>query len=155
MQKLNFPSFDLRLKNSENKLAIFDVIRKKFVLLTPEEWVRQHVIHFLIIEKNYPTSLISVEKVVKINGMNKRYDIAIFKPNGTIDVLIECKAPEVNITQDTFDQIARYNFQLRANYLFVTNGLNHYYCQMDYDEMRYVFLKTLPSYQRISNKEQQ
>ncbi|MEC4113906.1 type I restriction enzyme HsdR N-terminal domain-containing protein [Myroides pelagicus] len=146
MQKLNFSAYEFRVKNSENKLAIFDVIRKKFVLLTPEEWVRQHVVHFLHKERNYPLSLISVEKVVKVNGMNKRYDVVVFKPNGSIDILVECKAPEVKITQETFDQIARYNFQLRANYLFVTNGLSHYFCAMDYEKSAYVFLRELPLY---------
>lgn len=146
MQKLNFPQFEFRFKNSENKLAIFDVIRKKFILLTPEEWVRQHVIHTLIHIKNYPTSLIGVENVVKINGMNKRYDLVVFNPNGSINILIECKAPEVKITQDTFDQIARYNFQLRANLLYVTNGLGHFFCKMDYNNNKYIFLKDLPTY---------
>ncbi|MDM1045016.1 type I restriction enzyme HsdR N-terminal domain-containing protein [Myroides sp. 1354] len=146
MQRLNFPSFNFRFKNSENKIAIFDVIRKKFILLTPEEWVRQHVVRELMENKGYPISLISVEKIVKINGMNKRYDVVVFKPNGTIAILIECKAPSVAITQQTFDQIARYNFQLRADYLYVTNGLNHYFCQMDYEKESYFFLKSLPNY---------
>ncbi|SHL29753.1 type I restriction enzyme HsdR N-terminal domain-containing protein [Myroides odoratimimus] len=146
MQRLNFPPFDFRFKNSENKLSIFDVIRKKFIQLTPEEWVRQHVVHDLIYTKGYPLSLISVEKVVRINGMTKRYDVVIFRPNGEIFMLIECKAPEIKITQTTFDQIARYNFQLRSTYLYVTNGLNHYYCQMDYENSKYVFLRELPNY---------
>lgn len=146
MQRLNFPSFNFRFKNSENKIAIFDIIRKKFILLTPEEWVRQHAIHDLIENKGYPKSLISVEKIVKINGMNKRYDGVIFKPNGQINILIECKAPSIVIDQSTFDQIARYNFQLRADYLYVTNGLQHYYCQMDYDKETYYFLPSLPNY---------
>ncbi|SDH95337.1 type I restriction enzyme HsdR N-terminal domain-containing protein [Myroides phaeus] len=146
MQRLNFLSFDFRFKNSENKLSIFDVIRKKFILLTPEEWVRQHVVHDLLYVKKYPISLISVEKVVRINGMTKRYDVVVFKPNGEIAILIECKAPQINITQQTFDQIARYNFQLRADFLYVTNGLNHYYCKMDYEQSKYIFLKNLPDY---------
>lgn len=146
MQVLNFPLFEFRFKNSENKLSIFDVIRKKFVLLTPEEWVRQHVVHELLYIKNYPLSLLSVERVVKVNTMSKRYDAVIYKPNGQIALLVECKAPHVKITQDTFDQIARYNFQLRADYLYVTNGLEHYFCQMDYVNNRYVFLRSLPNY---------
>ena len=146
MQRLNFPSFDFRFKNSENKISIFDVIRKKFILLTPEEWVRQHVVHDLIQIKGYPVSLINVEKIVRINGMNKRYDVVVFKPNGEIAVLVECKAPSVGITQQTFDQIARYNFQLRAEHLYVTNGMDHYYCQMDYEKECYSFLRSLPNY---------
>ncbi|CCG53914.1 Protein of unknown function [Flavobacterium indicum GPTSA100-9 = DSM 17447] len=146
MQNLNFNSYSFRLKNSENKVYIFDAIRKKFLVLTPEEWVRQHTIQFLIQELNYPISLINVEKIVKINGMNKRYDIVVFNSNGSIEIIIECKAPEVQITQATFDQIARYNFILQANYLMVTNGLNHYFCQMDFENENYTFLKDLPAY---------
>ena len=146
MQNLNFNSYSFRLKNSENKVYIFDAIRKKFLVLTPEEWVRQHTIQFLIQELNYPISLINVEKIVKINGMNKRYDIVVFNSNGSIEIIIECKAPEVQITQATFDQIARYNFILQANYLMVTNGLNHYFCQMDFENENYMFLKDLPAY---------
>lgn len=146
MQKLNFNNYSFRLKNSENKVYIFDAIRKIFLVLTPEEWVRQHTLQFLIQELNYPISLINVEKTIKINGMNKRYDIVVFNPNGSIKIIIECKAPEVQITQATFDQIARYNFILQANYLMVTNGLNHYFCQMDFENENYMFLKDLPAY---------
>ncbi|MBB1150125.1 MULTISPECIES: type I restriction enzyme HsdR N-terminal domain-containing protein [unclassified Myroides] len=152
MQRLNFPSFDFRFKNSENKISIFDVIRKKFILLTPEEWVRQHVVHDLMVVKGYPISLISVEKIVKINGMNKRYDVVVFRPNGEIEVLVECKAPSVAITQQTFDQIARYNFQLRATHLYVTNGLQHYFCQMDYEKESYFFLRALPNYSSLKTE---
>ncbi|WP_264549581.1 type I restriction enzyme HsdR N-terminal domain-containing protein [Flavobacterium sp. N2820] len=146
MQKLNFPVYSFRFKNSENKVSIFDEIRKKFILLTPEEWVRQHVIQFLLQEKKYPKSLINVEKLIKINDLNKRYDGVVFQPNGEIFLLIECKAPEVPISQHTFDQIARYNLVLKAKYLMVTNGLNHYFCQMDFENEKYVFLKELPEY---------
>ena len=146
MQNLNFPSYTFRFKNSENKMAIFDEIRKKFVVLTPEEWVRQHVVQYLLLEKKYPKSLINVEKLVKVNGLNKRYDIVVFQPNGEIFMLIECKAPEVPISQQTFDQIARYNLQLNAQFLMVTNGLNHYFCQMDFENEKYVFLKEAPEY---------
>ncbi|HLT53492.1 MAG TPA: type I restriction enzyme HsdR N-terminal domain-containing protein [Flavobacteriaceae bacterium] len=146
MQELNFPKFSFRFKNSENKLAIFDEIRKKFVVLQPEEWVRQHCIHYLIQLKKYPKSLINVEKMLKINNLTKRYDIVIFNPDGSIELIVECKAPNIAITQDTFDQIARYNLVLKANYLMVTNGLNHYYCQMDYDNQSYKFLETIPNY---------
>ena len=147
MIKLNFPNYSFRFKNSENKVAIFDEIRKKFVVLTPEEWVRQHVVQYLLLEKKYPKSLINVEKLVKVNGLNKRYDIVVFQPNGEIFLLIECKAPEVPISQSTFDQIAQYNMTLQSNYLMVTNGLNHYFCQMDNENEKYQFLNELPDYQ--------
>lgn len=144
MQKLNFPEYSFRFKNSENKVLIFDEIRKKFVALTPEEWVRQHVVKFLLDEKKYPKSYINVEKNIKINGLTKRYDIVIFNPDGSIFLLVECKAPEVSITQNVFNQIARYNLKLNAQYLMVTNGLNNYFCQMDFENEKYIFLKELP-----------
>jgi hypothetical protein len=146
MQKLNFPIYSFRFKNSENKVAIFDEIRKKFIILTPEEWVRQHVVKFLIEEKKYPKSYINVEKLIKVNGLNKRYDVVIFQPNGALSLLVECKAPEIKITQTTFDQIARYNMTLKADYLMVTNGLNHYFCKMDFENEKYTFLEELPEF---------
>jgi len=148
MQKLNFSDYSFRFKNSENKVSIFDSVRKKFILLTPEEWVRQHVVAFLVVEKKYPKALINVEKVVKVNGMNKRYDIVVFNSDGSIFLLIECKAPEVKVDQKTFDQIARYNLSLNAQYLMVTNGLNHYFCEMDFGNEKYTFLKELPEFKR-------
>ncbi len=147
MQKLHFPTYRFRFKNSENKIAIFDEIRKKFILLTPEEWVRQHIIQFLLQEKRYPKSHINVEKIIKINSLNKRYDIVVYEPNGELFLLIECKAPDVKISQQTFDQIARYNLVLNAKYLMVSNGLNHYFCQMDFENEKYIFLEELPSFE--------
>ncbi|UPQ79099.1 type I restriction enzyme HsdR N-terminal domain-containing protein [Flavobacterium azooxidireducens] len=149
MQKLNFPDFSFRFKNSENKVLVFDEIRKKFIVLTPEEWVRIHVVQFLMIEKNYPKSLINVEKVIKINGLIKRYDVVVFQPNGNIFLVVECKQPNVPISQTVFDQIARYNLTLKANYLMVTNGLNHYFCQMDFEKESYLFLNDIPNYNSI------
>lgn len=146
MQKLNFPTFTFRFKNSENKVAIFDEIRKKFIILTPEEWVRQHVTQYLLQEKKYPKSYINVEKLIKINDLTKRYDLVVFQPDGTLFLLVECKAPEVKVTQQTFDQIARYNLTLKAKYLMVTNGLNHYFCEMDFENEKYVFLEQLPDF---------
>ncbi len=148
LQELNFPEFSFRFKNSENKVSIFDCIRKKFVILQPEEWVRQHCVRYLMEVKSYPISLINVEKELTINDLKKRYDIVIFNPNGSIHIIVECKAPKINITQSTFDQIARYNTELNASYLMVTNGLNHYYCQMDFENERYQFLKDIPEYAR-------
>jgi len=147
MQKLNFPQYTFRFKNSENKIAAFDEIRKKFVILTPEEWVRMHVVQYLISEKKFPKSLINVEKQLKIGKRIKRYDVVVFNSEGKVNIIIECKAPSVKITQDTFDQIARYNMSLDATYLMVTNGLQHFYCQLDYELEKYHFLKSLPEYQ--------
>ncbi|UMB61551.1 type I restriction enzyme HsdR N-terminal domain-containing protein [Lutibacter sp. A80] len=150
MQQLNLPTYKFRIKSSENKFFIFDIIRKKYVVLTPEEWVRQHFVWFLIEEKNYPISLIAVEKKLSINNLTKRTDILIFNANGEPDIIVECKAPSVKITQDTFDQIARYNLKLNANYLITTNGLEHFYCKMNFKDECYDFLRTIPSYKKQS-----
>lgn len=146
MQKLCFPEYQFRFKSSENKISIFDRIRKKFIVLTPEEWVRQHTIQYLIEQKRYPESLINVEKVIKVNDLTKRYDIIVFHSNGKINLIVECKAPQITITQETFDQIARYNLTLDADYLMITNGLEHFYCNLDYDKERYTFLRDIPDY---------
>ncbi|WP_179007793.1 type I restriction enzyme HsdR N-terminal domain-containing protein [Winogradskyella forsetii] len=146
LQELNFPKFEYRFKSTENKVSIFDVIRKKFIILQPEEWVRQHCVHYLINAKNFPKSLINVEKELTINGLKKRYDIVIFNSDGSIHLIVECKSHHIKIDQTTFDQIARYNLVLNATYLMVTNGLNHYYCEMDMKNERYSFLKAVPDY---------
>lgn len=148
MQKLNFPTYSFRLKNRENKRLIFDDIRKKFVVLQPEEWVRQHCVNYLVEHKNYPKTLINVEKELKINGLAKRYDIVVYNSDGSIHLIVECKSPKIIINQDTFDQIARYNLTLNATYLMVTNGINHYYCVMDFEAERYQFLKDIPDYKK-------
>ena len=149
MQKLNFSKYNFRFKSNENKTLIFDIIRKKFVILTPEEWVRQHTLHFLITEKKYPVSYINVEKQLLLNDTVKRYDIVIFKNDGDVEIIIECKAPSISINQVTFDQIARYNLALNSNLLMVTNGLTHYFCKMDIKNKRYLFLRDLPKYNQL------
>ena len=149
MIKLNLPTYNFKLKSKENKTLIFDKLRKKYMVLTPEEWVRQHFVHFLIDKKNYPTSLIAVEKQLTINNRKKRTDILVFNTEGTPEIIVECKAPTIKITQDTFDQIARYNLKLKANFLIVTNGLDHFYCKMDFENETYIFLKEIPDYKLI------
>ena len=149
MQKLNFPKYNFRFKSNENKTLIFDIIRKKFVILTPEEWVRQHTLHFLITEKKYPVSYINVEKQLLLNDTVKRYDIVIFKNDGDVEIIIECKAPSITINQVSFDQIARYNLALNSNLLMVTNGLTHYFCKMDTKNKKYIFLRDLPKYVQL------
>lgn len=146
MQVLNLPTYKFRIKSNENKYVIFDIIRKKYVILSPEEWVRQHFIHYLIEEKKYPVSLISVEKKLTINNLTKRTDILVFNTEGLPHIIVECKAPSVKITQEAFDQIARYNLKLQADYLIVTNGLKHFYCSMDVKNEHYVFLDNIPNY---------
>lgn len=144
LQKLNFPeNYQFRLKQEDDSNYIFCNIRKKWLILTPEEWVRQNVIQFLIHELNYKPININSEIIVKINGLSKRVDIIVFK-NAKPFIVVECKAPNIQITQETFDQIARYNMQLEAEFLMVSNGLQHYYCQMDHQNQKYNFLQSLP-----------
>ena len=146
MQKLNLPTFNLKLKSNENKTFIFDCLRKKYLVLTPEEWVRQHFVRYLMEIKKYPSSLIAVEKQLTLNQLKKRTDIVIFNKKGVPYIIVECKSPKVKITQATFDQIARYNLRLNAEFLVVTNGLNHYYCMLDSKNERYIFLNDIPVY---------
>lgn len=146
MQPLNLPTYKFRIKSNENKFSIFDIIRKKYVVLTPEEWVRQHMIHYLMEEKDYPLSLIAIEKKLTINKLTKRTDILVFNTDGLPEIIVECKAPSVKITQASFDQIARYNLKLKANFLIVTNGLEHFYCKMDFKNEKYIFLENIPNF---------
>ena len=143
MQALAFPTFSFTTKSSENKRFILDPIRKKFVLLTPEEWVRQHVIQDLL-HKGISKTRLSIEKQFEVMGQQKRFDVVVAGSNASIALLIECKAPEVSITQATFDQIARYQLALNANYLMITNGLAHIYCQIDYTQKTYHFMPDCP-----------
>ena len=147
MQALNFPPYQFKAQKSPNGVQIWCAIRRKWLVLTPEEWVRQHVIQWLIHEKSYPQVRIQVEKLVKVNGTIKRYDIVVYQPDGQLTLLVECKAPQVPITQSVFDQIARYNFVLNSTFLMVTNGLQHYYCQMDYQAQTYRFLTDIPTFE--------
>lgn len=142
--QLNFPEkYQIRLKQDQDKLYIFCVIRKKWLVYTPEEWVRQHVLNYLIIDLGYSTSAIALEVIVPITGMKKRADIVVYQQEKPF-IMVECKAPHIPITQATFDQIARYNIVLGSHFLMVTNGLNHFYCMMNFQEKRYNFLKELP-----------
>jgi len=144
LPQLNFPeNYQFRLKQTDEIPYIFCIIRKKWLLLTPEEWVRQHVVQFLIHEQKYSKTSINTEVIVNINGMKKRADVIVFKKEKPF-LIVECKAPSVQITQETFDQIARYNLELDADFLMVTNGLNHYFCEMDLENQRYNFLKDIP-----------
>ncbi len=144
MQQINFPSYTFRFKNSENGLCIFDPIRKKFVRLLPEEWVRQHVVQYLLRDKGYPKLRLRVEGVISVHGMKKRCDIVLYEPDGTIFLVVECKSPAVSLDQSVFDQLARYNLALNAKMLMVTNGLQHYYCTLDYEKEKYCFVQDIP-----------
>ena len=146
MQELNLPDYTATIKTSGGKTLILDIIRKKYVQLTPEEWVRQHFIHFLVNDKKVPATLIAVEKKLRLNLLEKRTDIVVFDNLLQILMIVECKAPSVKINQETFDQIARYNMALNANYLVVTNGLQHYCCYIDHAGQSYSFVADVPSY---------
>jgi len=145
MQRLNFQTYTFKYQHKANGTYIFDIIRKAYFLLTPEEWVRQHVIHYLIQEKNYSPNLIAVEKQLDINQLKRRFDIVVFNKEMQPNILIECKAPAIKITQKTFDQANQYNWLLKAPYLFLTNGLKHYICQINFKEGNYKFIEELPS----------
>ncbi|MFZ4456818.1 MAG: type I restriction enzyme HsdR N-terminal domain-containing protein [Bacteroidales bacterium] len=149
MLRLNLPSKEFKIKESDGKLAIFDDIRKKYVALTPEEWVRQNFIHYLISDKNYPKSLIANEISIKLNNTIKRCDSVIYDRLLNPLVIVEFKAPEVEITQAVFDQISRYNIVFKVPYLIVSNGLSHYCCQIDYNLNKSIFLSEIPDYKTI------
>ena len=125
---------------------IFDEVRKKYLKLTPEEWVRQNFIQYLNKEKKYPMSLMGVEKMVKYNDLKTRADIVLYNTDGKANIIVECKSPDVKITQDTFNQIAKYNSQLKVKYLVVTNGMKHYCCKTHYKTDEIVFLEEIPNY---------
>lgn len=146
---LNLPPYPFKLTQQDDTLFIFDELRKKTLVLTPEEWVRQHFIQFLIHQKKYPKTLIKLEGGLKLNKLQKRTDILVFDLNGKADVLVECKASSVKIDQKVFDQAARYNMIHQVSYLLVTNGLQHYCCKMDYEHNTYSFLQELPDYSSL------
>jgi hypothetical protein len=146
MQELNLPTYEYRLQREGGQVRIFDPIRKKYVALTPEEWVRQHFINYLLTEKSAPAGLMILEKKIIMNTMTRRPDILVYDKKGEPVLIVECKSPEVAISQDTFDQIARYNSVIRASYLVVTNGLQHYCCKMAHEDNSYQFLEDVPNY---------
>ncbi len=144
MLKLNLPQYNFKIIESK----IYDSIRKKYIALTPEEWVRQNFIQYLINEKNYIASLLSIESEIKLGNIKKRCDIIVYK-NTIPTVIVECKAPHIEINQTTFDQITRYNFALNVKYLMVTNGILHYFCKIDYENKSYSFLTDIPDFKEL------
>jgi type I site-specific restriction endonuclease len=141
---LNLPPFEHKIRTAGQSKQIFDSLRRKYVALTPEEWVRQHVIHFLVDGKKYPANLISVEKGLKVETLDKRTDLVVFNRYGNPWMIVECKSPDTAISEDTLYQAARYNMTLRVRFLVLTNGLEHYCCQVDDREI--TFLDDLPPY---------
>jgi type I site-specific restriction endonuclease len=146
LPQLNLPIAVLKTKLVEGTTQVFDQVRKKYLVLTAEEWVRQHFIYYLNQEKNYPLGLMGVEKMVKYNSIKTRADIVLYAADGNPNMIVECKAPNVKITQDAFNQIAKYNFKLKVPFLVVTNGMQHFCCKMEYESNEIKFLEEIPTY---------
>jgi hypothetical protein len=146
MDKLNFPNYKFNIKKSDEDLLIFDEVRKKYIVLTPEEWVRQHLVFYLAQEKKFPQSCMKLEMQLKINTLQRRPDIVVYNNSGNPIFIAECKAPNIKITQDVFEQIAQYNLILKVPYLMVSNGLNHYYCKVNFETKSITFIEDLPNY---------
>ena len=149
MIKLNFPEYTFRTTVKDEKYMIFDTVRKKYVRLTEEEWVRQHCISYLINQKQCPATLLAIEKELSVNTMKKRTDIVVYYKEGTPLLIVECKAPSIKINEEVFEQAARYNLTLKVNFLMVTNGMQHYCCAIDHQNQSYTFLKEIPAYNEM------
>jgi hypothetical protein len=146
LQKLNLPQFSFIFRYKSGKPYIFDRIRKKFVSLTPEEWVRQNFIHFLTEIKNYPETLMAVEKQIIVNGLQFRTDLVVYSRKGKPKLVAEFKAPDVKISQEVFDQVVRYNMALSVEMVVVSNGLKHYSCLIDYNAKSYSYMPDIPDF---------
>lgn len=146
---LNLPPYPFQLRKEDNKVYIFDELRKRYLLVTPEEWVRQHWIQFLINQKGYPKTLIQSEGGLKLNNLQKRTDLIVFNNLGEGVLIAEFKAPKIKINQQVFDQIARYNFIHKIPLLLVSNGLSHYYCKIDFENETYAFIEDLPNFSSL------
>ena len=151
MLQLNLPIFQPKLKKTDGELHIFDQIRKRYLLLTPEEWVRQNFLNYLINHKGYPLSLMENEAMIKLNNMTRRCDTVVYNNKLEPLVIVEYKRPEITINQDVFNQIVRYNIVLRVDYLIVSNGLSHFCCKMNYEDQTYLFLEEIPEYGELMN----
>jgi hypothetical protein len=149
MIRLNFPQYSFKVKHLSTNSHIFDTVRRKYVMLTPEEWVRQHVVQWLAEEKNVPKGLIAVESSLVLNSMSKRADIVVYENAGKPLLIVECKAPSVKIDQKVFDQVARYNMVHKANYLMVTNGFVSVFASINHQEPSYAFIPELPDYKTM------
>ena len=149
MLQLNLPEYKFRIKKLDEKLLIFDSQRKRYVSLTPEEWVRQHFIRFLIEEKGYPAAYLAVEKQLSLNGMKKRCDAILYNEHALPILIIELKAPNVAITQTTFDQVAVYNAKLKVDFFMISNGIEHYCCKVDTLNSQYKFFPEIPYYSNL------
>ena len=149
MKSLNLPPYDAKITDEDGKIRIFDILRRTYVALTPEEWVRQNFIHYLINDKGYPSSLMANETAINLNNIKLRCDTVVYDKNLTPRAIVEYKAPTVTIDRNVFAQIARYNLVLKVDYLIVSNGLKHYCCKMDYAANSYTFMHEIPDYETL------
>lgn len=149
MTRLNLPPFEIKLRGTKAQPQIFDILRKKYIALTPEEWVRQHFVHFLVEHKSYPAALMANEIQLKVGEKTLRADSVLYSRDLKPRMIIEYKAPHIPITQKVFDQISIYNMLLHVDYLVVSNGLQHYICKMDYNDKKYLFLEDIPDYEEL------
>lgn len=147
MYNLNLPPASLKFKEINGKKAIFDIVRKKYIILTPEEWVRQHFVHFLINHYHYPRSLIKIESGIRLNEMAGRSDIIVYNRQGQVFLLVECKAPTIPLSNAVFEQASRYNINYKANYLLITNGLQHLCCAINHKTNSYTYMDNIPAFQ--------
>ena len=149
MTRLNLPPFEIKLRGTKAQPQIFDILRKKYIALTPEEWVRQHFVHFLVEHKGYPAALMANEIQLKVGEKTLRADSVLYSRDLKPRMIIEYKAPHIPITQKVFDQISIYNMLLHVDYLVVSNGLQHYICKLDYNDKKYLFLEYIPDYKEL------
>jgi hypothetical protein len=149
LKQLNLPLFSFKIIGEENKKEIFDPIRKKYMRLTPEEWVRQNFVQYLIHHGKYPAGLIGIEVMFRLNNLSRRVDILVHNRAGIPVMIIECKSPDININDKVFDQIVCYNMKFKLPYLIVTNGMDHYACKIDIANKKYEFLNVIPLYEDI------
>lgn len=152
MLNIELPEYQFKVRRNDGKSEIFDIVRRKFVALTPEEWVRQRFVQYLLREKNVPSTLIAIEKTLVYNTMKKRADIVAYSSKGFPVLMVECKSEEVELSQKVFDQIAVYNIALKVPFLIITNGLNHLCCEIDFENASYSFLQEIPDYRDIANR---
>ena len=148
---LNLPTYNIRLREVAGKYDVFDPLRRKYVALTPEEWVRKHFVNFLIEQRGYPSGLMANEVSLNLNGLSRRCDTVVYDRHVRPRVIVEYKRPTVRITQKVFDQISRYNIVMQVDYLIISNGLDHYCCKMDYEHQTYAFIQNIPNFSEVTS----
>ena len=149
MYRLNLPTFEIKITDKDGKSQIFDFLRRKYVALTPEEWVRQHFVHYIVEQKHYPKALLGNEIELRLGQKRLRCDTLLYTREMKPRMIIEYKAPTIQLQQKTFDQISVYNLLLKVDYLVISNGLHHYCCKMDYEQQKYLFLQEVPDYENL------